>query len=144
MGDKQCGGLNLKEISKIISFSLKDTHSLNAAYMPFVKNGGIFIPTTREYHLGEEFKLIIHLMDENEKFAVRGKVIWSTPKGAMGNRTPGLGLQFLENFMFPVHLLSDANASTSNNTIQHKKKSKDILMIRNTHGVDETLVTMKH
>jgi type IV pilus assembly protein PilZ len=35
-------------------------------------------------------------MDESEKIPVVGKVIWITPRGAQGNRTAGVGLQFTE------------------------------------------------
>ncbi|MDD4904770.1 MAG: pilus assembly protein PilZ, partial [Methylobacter tundripaludum] len=33
----------------ILSLSIKDKNALYAAYMPFVTNGGLFIPTNREY-----------------------------------------------------------------------------------------------
>ena len=33
-------------------------------------------------------------MEEAEKIPVAGKVIWVTPKGAQGNRTAGVGVQF--------------------------------------------------
>ena len=37
---------------RILSFAIKDKQTLYAAYMPFVKNGGLFIPTTKKYQLG--------------------------------------------------------------------------------------------
>ena len=38
----------------ILSLSIKDKAVLYAAYMPFVKNGGLFIPTKKDYALGDE------------------------------------------------------------------------------------------
>ncbi|MFN2350226.1 MAG: pilus assembly protein PilZ, partial [Thioalkalivibrio sp.] len=38
----------------ILSLAIKDKNSLYAAYMPFVKNGGLFIPTQKPYKLGDE------------------------------------------------------------------------------------------
>lgn len=38
----------------ILSLSIKDKAALYAAYMPFVKNGGLFIPTKKRYRLGDE------------------------------------------------------------------------------------------
>ncbi|MFM7118919.1 MAG: PilZ domain-containing protein, partial [Gammaproteobacteria bacterium] len=65
-----------------------------AAYMPFVKNGGLFIPTKKDYRLGDEVFLLLHLMDEAEKIPVAGTVVWVTPKGAEGARVAGIGVQF--------------------------------------------------
>ena len=33
------------------------------------------------------------LMEEGDKIPVTGKVVWVTPKGAQGGRTPGIGIQ---------------------------------------------------
>ncbi|MCH9690866.1 MAG: PilZ domain-containing protein [Gammaproteobacteria bacterium] len=78
----------------ILSVKLQDEALLYAAYMPFVKNGGLFISTEKSYHLGSEVFLLLTLMDEPEKLPIVGKVIWITPERAQGNRTPGIGVQF--------------------------------------------------
>ena len=78
----------------ILSLSIKDKSVLYAAYMPFVKHGGLFIPTNKNYRLGDEVFMLLNLMDEPEKIPVAGKVIWVTPKGAQGNRAAGIGVQF--------------------------------------------------
>lgn len=78
----------------ILSLTIKDKGALYAAFMPFVKNGGLFIPTNKDYGLGDEVFLLLRLMDETEKLPVVGKVIWLTPKGAQGNRIAGIGVQF--------------------------------------------------
>ena len=62
--------------------------------MPFVKNGGLFIPTNKNYQLGDEVFMLLTLMDETEKIPVAGKIIWITPKGAQGARAAGIGVQF--------------------------------------------------
>lgn len=78
----------------ILSLTIKDKGALYAAYMPFIKNGGLFIPTTKNYMIGEELFMLLTLMDEPEKIPVAGKVVWVTPKGAQGNRAAGIGVQF--------------------------------------------------
>jgi len=78
----------------ILSLTIKDKSALYAAYMPFVKNGGLFIPTSKKYKLADEVFLLLTLMDETEKIPVAGKVIWITPLGAQGNRNTGIGVQF--------------------------------------------------
>ncbi len=89
------GTLNTGQ-SAILSLSIKEKSSLYAAYIPFVKNGGLFIPTTKRYRLGDEVFMLLNLMDEPERIPVAGRVIWITPRGATGSRTPGIGVQFHE------------------------------------------------
>ena len=66
----------------ILSLTIKDRAVLYAAYMPFVRNGGLFVPTNKRYELGEEVFILLALMDEPEKIPINGKVVWITPKGA--------------------------------------------------------------
>lgn len=81
---------------RILSFAIKDRQSLYQSYMPFVKNGGLFIPTTKRYQLGDEIFLLLQLMEEVDRIPVAGRVVWVTPAGAEGNRTVGVGVQFSE------------------------------------------------
>lgn len=78
----------------ILSLTIKDKSVLYAAYMPFLKEGGLFIPTSKTYQLGDEVFMLLKLMDEPEKIPVAGKVVWITPKGAQGNKVGGVGVQF--------------------------------------------------
>ena len=80
--------------SGILTLTIKDKAVLYAAYMPYIRQGGLFIPTQKQYQLGDEVFLLLNLMDEPEKIPVVGKVIWITPKGAQGNRAAGIGVQF--------------------------------------------------
>ena len=78
----------------ILSLAIKDKGSLYAAYIPFIHNGGLFIPTKKSYKLGDEVFMLLTLMEDKERIPVAGHVIWVTPQGAQGNRTPGIGVQF--------------------------------------------------
>ena len=80
--------------SGILSLTIKDKSVLYAAYMPFIRGGGLFIPTNKQYQLGEEVFMLLKLMEEPEKIPVAGKVIWLTPKGSQGNKVTGIGVQF--------------------------------------------------
>jgi type IV pilus assembly protein PilZ len=80
--------------SGILSLTIKDKAVLYAAYMPFIQGGGLFIPTNKQYQLGDEVFMLLKLMEEPEKIPVAGKVIWVTPKGAQGNKVAGIGVQF--------------------------------------------------
>lgn len=78
----------------ILSLTIKDKNALYAAYMQFIKNGGLFIPTIKRYQLGDEVFMLLTLMEESERIPVAGKVVWITPQGSEGNRAAGIGVQF--------------------------------------------------
>lgn len=80
----------------ILSLAIKDKSALYNAYMPFVKGGGIFVPTTKRYAIGDEVFILLTLMEEKDRLPVAGKVVWVTPPGAQGNRTAGIGVQFAD------------------------------------------------
>jgi type IV pilus assembly protein PilZ len=62
--------------------------------MPFVKNGGLFVPTSKPYRLGDDVFMLLSFLDDPEKLPVAGRVIWISPIGAQGNRVAGIGVQF--------------------------------------------------
>jgi len=91
----------------ILSLSIKDKNALYAAYMPFVINGGLFIPTNRIYEMGQEVFILLNLMEETERLPIAGKIIWKTPTGSEGYRATGIGVQF-----------SDQDGGTARNKIE--------------------------
>ena len=80
----------------ILSLAVKDEAALYNAYMPYLKQGGIFVPTPKRYFLGDEVFVLLTLPESNERLPVAGKVVWITPVGAQGNRPAGIGVQFGE------------------------------------------------
>jgi type IV pilus assembly protein PilZ len=78
----------------VLSLAIKEKAALYAAYMPFLKNGGIFVPTTKPYKIGDEIYLILTLMDDPNKYPIAGKVAWITPAGANNNKAQGIGVHF--------------------------------------------------
>ena len=66
----------------VLSLNIKEKAALYAAYMPYLKNGGIFVPTAKPYNLGDEVYLLLSLMDDPSKFPIAGRVAWVTPQGA--------------------------------------------------------------
>lgn len=94
MADAGSEGDNKPVKHGILSLSIKDKSVLHAAFMPFLKNGGLFIPTVRQYELGNEVFMLLKLMDEAERLPVAGTVVWITPPLAQGNRAAGIGIHF--------------------------------------------------
>ena len=80
----------------ILSVTIQDKAVLYAAYMPFLQNGGLFVPTNKEYSIGDDIFMLLTLMEEPEKIPIAGQVVWITPAGAQGNRQAGIGVQFSE------------------------------------------------
>jgi type IV pilus assembly protein PilZ len=78
----------------VLSLAIKEKAALYAAYMPFLKNGGIFVPTNKPYKIGDEIYLILSLMDDANKYPIAGKVAWITPPGANNNKAQGIGVHF--------------------------------------------------
>ncbi len=79
----------------VLSLAIKEKSALYAAFMPYIKGGGLFIPTNKAYKIGEEVFMLLSLVDEPVKFKVVGKVVWTTPT-ASANRPQGIGVQFSE------------------------------------------------
>ena len=78
----------------VIQLVFREKGALYAAYMPLLTDGGLFVPTTREYRLGEDIYLLLSLPDDPQRFPVAGKVAWITPANASRGRTQGVGVRF--------------------------------------------------
>jgi type IV pilus assembly protein PilZ len=78
----------------VMSLTIRERAALYAAYMPFLVNGGIFVPSSRTCQLGEEVFVLLSLMQDEARYPVAGKVAWITPSGAANNHTQGIGVQF--------------------------------------------------
>ena len=78
----------------VIQLAIKEKAALYAAYIPLFVEGGIFIPTAREYKLGDDIYVLLSLPDDPQRYPVAGKVAWVPPAKAAGSRTQGVGIQF--------------------------------------------------
>ena len=78
----------------VIQLAIKEKAALYAAYIPLFSDGGVFIPTTRDYKLGDDVYVLLSLPDDAQRYPVAGKVAWVTPARAAANRTQGVGVRF--------------------------------------------------
>jgi type IV pilus assembly protein PilZ len=78
----------------VIQLVFREKGALYAAYMPVLAEGGLFVPTTRDYRLGDDIYLLLSLPDDPQRYPVAGKVAWITPANASGGRTQGVGVRF--------------------------------------------------
>lgn len=89
----------------VLKLALQDESALHASYMPFIKDGGMFVPTENEnYRFGSEVIVAMHLLATDKKLAIPGKVVWMSPKtGDSG--TPGVGIRFTGNTKAKIKLV---------------------------------------
>ena len=80
----------------ILSLNIKGKSALYVSYMSFLQNGGMFIPNknSNNYSLGDDIFVLLSIDNSKDKIPIAGKVAWITPKGAHGNKTEGIGIQF--------------------------------------------------
>ena len=78
----------------VVQLAIKEKAALYAAFIPLFKEGGVFIPTAREYQLGADVYVLMTLPEDTQRYPIAGKVAWVTPARAAGNRTQGVGVRF--------------------------------------------------
>jgi type IV pilus assembly protein PilZ len=78
----------------VIQLVFREKGALYAAFIPLFTEGGLFVPTTRDYKLGEDIYLLLSLPDDPQRYPVAGKVSWITPANASAGRTQGVGVRF--------------------------------------------------
>lgn len=78
----------------VLSLNINSKSALYAAFMPHLRFGGIFIPTTRSYNIGDEVFMLLSLMEDPAKLPIAGSVVWITPAGAQNGRAQGIGIHF--------------------------------------------------
>jgi len=78
----------------VIQLVFREKGALYAAYVPVFSEGGLFVPSTREYQLGDDIYLLLSLPGDPQRYPVAGKVGWITPANTSGGRTQGVGVRF--------------------------------------------------
>jgi len=78
----------------VVSLNYPDKKSLIKAYMPFLKGGGLFLPTSTTRDMNEEIFLLVTLPESSKPIPVPGIVVWKTPKGALDSKQQGVGIEF--------------------------------------------------
>lgn len=78
----------------VIQLVFREKGALYAAYIPVFTDGGLFVPSTRDYQLGDDIYLLLSLPDDAQRYPVAGKVAWITPANCSGGRTQGVGVRF--------------------------------------------------
>ncbi len=94
-----------------LEYAVKNQSELNLSYMPFINNGGLFIPTTESYALKEKVTVNLILLGQTEK--IEGKVVWIIPKNSLYHVYQGIGVQFLGENAESVREYIEANLDST-------------------------------
>jgi type IV pilus assembly protein PilZ len=81
----------------VFSLVIRSKAALYAAWIPLLRGGGIFVPSTREHRLGEEVMVLLSLLDDSTRIPIQGHVAWVNPAHAASNRPQGFGVQLPDN-----------------------------------------------
>jgi len=92
-----------------LDYNINNQLELNLSYMPFIKDGGLFIPTPETFSLGDRIRVNLQLPGHKDTHVVEGKVVWITPKNALYQIFPGIGVQFIGENAKSLHELIKAN-----------------------------------
>jgi type IV pilus assembly protein PilZ len=77
----------------VFSLVIRSKAALYAAWIPLLRGGGLFVPSTHAHRLGEEVLILLSLLDDSARIPIQGHVAWINPPHAAGNRPQGIGVQ---------------------------------------------------
>lgn len=81
----------------VFSLVIRSKAALYAAWMPLLRGGGLFVPSTGSHRLGDEVLILLSLLDDATRIPIQGHVAWINPPHAAGNRPQGIGVQLQDN-----------------------------------------------
>ena len=77
----------------MLNCSFDTVSILQKSFMPFFKNGGLFVETKKPYNMGDKVVLLLSLPDKS-RHAAPGEIAWINP--SFGHRPSGVGIAFNE------------------------------------------------
>ncbi|ASK26787.1 PilZ domain-containing protein [Neisseria chenwenguii] len=80
---------------KMMSLQLKEKVMLYNCYMPFLENGGLFVPSEDVFSLGDEILLAVEIGNHAKRF-LPTKVAFINPARTSAHRPKGVGLAFTD------------------------------------------------
>jgi type IV pilus assembly protein PilZ len=78
----------------VVPLNYADKGSLHKSYMPFIKGGGLFMPTSNAYQMNDEIFLLVTLPGAKKAIPVPGKVVWISPSDSGDGKKQGVGVEF--------------------------------------------------
>ena len=107
----------------IVNCQIPDVTTLYSSYLPFVKNGALYIRASQPKALGEDVFVAVGLPDLDQRLPLNGKVVWVNYRNS-ALRPSGYAVQFGE----------DSGAAKIKNHIQQ--------LLSSTAGSDKPTFTL--
>lgn len=76
----------------ILQVNITDRAMLQASYMPFIVDGGLFVASKQEFKLGQECFVLATLPEQKQKIPLTGKVVWINQRQS-GLKPQGFAIQ---------------------------------------------------
>ncbi|ESK40050.1 PilZ domain-containing protein [Acinetobacter nectaris] len=76
----------------ILQVNITDRAMLQASYMPFIVDGGLFVASKQEVKLGQECFVLATLPEQKQKIPLTGKVVWINQRQS-GLKPQGFAIQ---------------------------------------------------
>ncbi len=86
-------GSNYECRSGDLSLKISDRVELHRHYMPFVDQGGLFVPTANTYQLGDNVRVVLSAYLLTEPELITGGVVWVACCGFGSTRRSGVGVR---------------------------------------------------
>lgn len=74
----------------LVNMALKTKAQVYAHYVPLFERGGVFLPTPRDYKIGDGVIIMVTLPDDESRYPVAGRVAMVLPKD--GPRQQGVAI----------------------------------------------------
>ena len=81
----------------VFTLVIRSKSALYAAWMPLLRGGGLFVPSSRTHRLGDEVLILLSLLDDTARIPIQGQVAWINPRQAAASRPQGVGIQLQDN-----------------------------------------------
>jgi len=82
--------------STTIEITFKEPRSFCRAYLLNISNGGLFIKTEDPLSLESMVNIKLRLPEDKEEMEIKGRVVWTNPKGRKNSFPKGMGVQFFK------------------------------------------------
>ena len=79
---------------RLLAINIPRRSDLEKSYMPWLKRGGLSVPTTEKYRLGDPIYLLLSLPGQTERVSVDGEVAWIVPPANDRNAPSAIGVHF--------------------------------------------------
>lgn len=78
-----------------VKLAIRTNDELIGAYIPFLKKGGLIIPSDPLHEIGSIVALRVELLDYPHHFDVIGKIVWLTPEHIHLDKLNGTGVELV-------------------------------------------------